>query len=103
MVADLLPDASRTHNVVPRQTAGDDKPLLNGNKVAAVLHKLETEACEVPPRGIGSGADLFVVAQKSKAAGGGAERAGQTLSKAFRFFSVLGGSRGELRKIGKNH
>jgi hypothetical protein len=68
VVAVLLPDASRIHNVVPRRTAGDDKSLLNGSEIAAVLHKLEAEACEVPPLGIGSGVDLFVVAQKSKAA-----------------------------------
>src|ERR1700733_627086 len=91
VVAVLLPDASRTHNVVPRRTAGDDKSLLNGNEVAAVLHKLETEVCNVPPCGVGSGVNLFVVAQKSKAAARYWVRQRQSAFKTLRRCSRIGG------------
>src|SRR5580658_9062837 len=91
VVAVLLPDPSWIHNVVPRRTAGDDKSLLNGNEIAAVLHKLEAEACQVPPRGIGPGVDLFVVAQNSKAATRCRVGERQSTFKNLRWCSRTGG------------
>ena len=67
VVARLLPHPSGPEDIVPCRAAGDDQTLLDGDEVASILHELEAETCQVPPRGVDGGVVREVVPQNLSA------------------------------------
>src|SRR5208282_3881193 len=67
VVAVLLPRPSRPDDIIPCRVARNDKTLLNGDKVAPVLHELETETRQMSPRGIARVIVREVVTQNLRA------------------------------------